>query len=201
MREAFGIEIDDIDFSRRVIRFHPNTWRRLKTPRSTRVVPLRLQLAEILSEYLGRYRSRLNRLLLPSERLLARAKEGMITDSRKMLDTLGSRVGFQPGEVRWNELRHGYATARLQTLDRGAPMSTFTVARELGTRAWTWSNGSTATWAKCVTAQKWWSSEWSSISTGCYHCQRHWLDGFAQTSARSRRCVGRRARNSHKATR
>lgn len=49
-----------------------------------------------------------------------------------MLDTLGSRAGFQPGEVRWNKLRHGYATARLQTLDRGAPVSTFTVARELG---------------------------------------------------------------------
>jgi hypothetical protein len=56
----------------------------------------------------------------------------MITDARKMLDTLGSRVGFQPGEVRWNKLRHGYATARLQTLDNGAPVSTFTVARELG---------------------------------------------------------------------
>jgi hypothetical protein len=49
-----------------------------------------------------------------------------------MLDTLGGRVGFQPGEVRWNKLRHGYATARLQTLDNGAPVSTFTVARELG---------------------------------------------------------------------
>lgn len=132
MREAFGIEIDDVDFSRRVIRIHPNTWRRLKTPRSTRVVPLWPQLSEILSEYLGRYGSRLNRLLFPSERLLARGEEGMITDSRKMLDTLGSRVGFQPGEVRWNKLRHGYATARLQTLDNGALVSTFTVARELG---------------------------------------------------------------------
>ena len=49
-----------------------------------------------------------------------------------MLDTLGSRVGFRPGEVRWNKLRHGYATARLQTLDNGAPVSVFTVARELG---------------------------------------------------------------------
>ena len=132
MREAFGIEIDDVDFSRRVIRIHPNTWRRLKTPRSTRVVPLWPQLAESLSEYLGRYGSRLNRLLFPSERLLASGKEDMITDSRKMLDAVGRRVGFQSGEVRWNKLRHGYATARLQTLDRGAPVSTFTVARELG---------------------------------------------------------------------
>lgn len=132
MREAVGIEIQDVDFIRRVVRIHPNAWRRLKTPRSTRSIPLWPQLAEILSEYLGRYGSRLNRLLFPSERLLARAKEGMITDSRKMLDAVGSRVGFQSGEVRWNKLRHGYATARLQTLDRGAPVSTFTVARELG---------------------------------------------------------------------
>lgn len=132
MREAFGIEVEDVDFGRRVIRIHPNAWRRLKTPRSTRVVPLWPQLAEILSEYIGNYGSGLNRLLFPSERLLARGREGMITDSNKMLDRLGSRVGFQPGEVRWNKLRHGYATARLQTLDNGAPVSTFTVARELG---------------------------------------------------------------------
>lgn len=132
MREAFGIEIEDVDFGRRVVRIHPNSWRRLKTPRSARVVPLWPQLAEILSEYLGEFGSRLNRLIFPSERLLACGREGLITDSRKMLDTLGSRVGFRPGEVRWNKLRHGYATARLQTLDNGAPVSVFTVARELG---------------------------------------------------------------------
>jgi integrase len=132
MREAFGIEVEDVDFTRRVIRIHPNSWRRLKTPRSSRVVPLWPQLAEILSDYIGKYGSRLNRLLFPSERLMECGKEGMITDARKMLDTLGGRVGFQPGEVRWNKLRHGYATARLQTLDNGAPVSTFTVARELG---------------------------------------------------------------------
>ncbi|HZG42230.1 MAG TPA: site-specific integrase, partial [Longimicrobium sp.] len=125
MREAFGIEVEDVDFTRRVIRIHPNSWRRLKTPRSARVVPLWPQLAEILSEYLGAFGSRLNRLLFPSERLLACGREGLITDSRKMLDRLGSRVGFQPGEVRWNKLRHGYATARLQTLDNGAPVAVF----------------------------------------------------------------------------
>lgn len=132
MREAFGIEVEDVDFGQRVIRIHPNSWRRLKTPRSTRLVPLWPQLANLLSDYLAKYGARLNRLLFPSERLLARGKEGMITDSNKMLDGLGSRVGFQPGEVRWNKLRHGSATARLQTLDNGVPVSPFTVARELG---------------------------------------------------------------------
>ena len=49
-----------------------------------------------------------------------------------MLDRLGSRVGFQPGAVRWNKLRHEYASARLQTLDNSFPVLTSTVARELG---------------------------------------------------------------------
>lgn len=137
-----------------------------QTTRSTRAVPLWPQLAEILSDYLGKYASRLNRLLFPSERLLARGEEGMITDARKMLDTLASRVGFQPGEVRWNKLRHGYATARLQTLDNGLPCQPLPWRANSATRACTWSSGFTATWAKCVTAQKWWSSEWSSISPG-----------------------------------
>ena len=60
-------------------------------------MPLWPQLAEILSDYIGKYGGRLNRLLFPSERLLARGREDMITDSNKMLDRLGSRASFQPG--------------------------------------------------------------------------------------------------------
>jgi integrase len=97
LREAFGIEVEDVDFTRRVIRIHPNSWRRLKTPRPARVVPLWPQLAEILSEYLGEFGSRLNRLLFPSERLLACGREGLITDSRKMLDTLGRACRIPAG--------------------------------------------------------------------------------------------------------
>jgi integrase len=35
-------------------------------------------------------------------------------------------------EIRTKVFRHTYITARLQTLDRGAPVSLWTVAREVG---------------------------------------------------------------------
>ena len=37
-----------------------------------------------------------------------------------------------PGEIRTKIFRHTYCAARLQTLDRGFPISTYTVARKLG---------------------------------------------------------------------
>jgi integrase len=40
--------------------------------------------------------------------------------------------GWQPGEIRTKIFRHSYCAARLQTLDQGFPISTYTVARELG---------------------------------------------------------------------
>jgi integrase len=42
--EAYGLELDDVSFERKTITFRPNTWRRLKTPGSHRVVPLHPQL-------------------------------------------------------------------------------------------------------------------------------------------------------------
>ena len=41
----------------------------------------------------------------------------------------GSR---KPGEIRSKMFRHTYCAARLQTVDQGAPVSTYTVAREMG---------------------------------------------------------------------
>src|SRR5690606_8030348 len=43
-----------------------------------------------------------------------------------------SRAGLEAGSLRTKMFRHTYCAARLQTLDRGAPVSTYTVARELG---------------------------------------------------------------------
>lgn len=51
---------------------------------------------------------------------------------RKALDAVAARVGWNPGEIRTRRFRHTYCSARLQTLDRGAPVSEYTVARELG---------------------------------------------------------------------
>jgi integrase len=41
-------------------------------------------------------------------------------------------AGWKAGEIRTRVFRVTYATARLQTLDRGAPVSPWTVEKELG---------------------------------------------------------------------
>ena len=56
----------------------------------------------------------------------------MVTDVRRLLDRVAARAGMAKGELRTKAFRHTYCAARLQTLDQGAPVSTYTVARELG---------------------------------------------------------------------
>ncbi len=56
----------------------------------------------------------------------------MLSDFRKLLDAVAARAGWQRGEIRSKMFRHTYCAARLQTLDQGAPVSLFTVAKELG---------------------------------------------------------------------
>ena len=56
----------------------------------------------------------------------------MRTDFRKLLDTVAVRAGWRAGEVRSKMFRHTYCAARLQSVDQGAPVSTYTVAREMG---------------------------------------------------------------------
>jgi len=136
--ELYGLDsIEDVSFDAQVIRVRPNEHRRVKTRTSRRVVPLWPQLAEILAEHVDRTRHR-GGLLFRS----ARTKK-MITDERKALDVVTARARrlardsdvtfrFAPGEVRTKVFRHTYCAARLQTLDRGHPVSTYTVARELG---------------------------------------------------------------------
>ncbi len=55
-----------------------------------------------------------------------------MTDFRRLLDAVGVRAGWQHGGNRSNMFRHTDCAARLQTLDKGAPVSLFTVAKELG---------------------------------------------------------------------
>lgn len=137
--EVFGLEVDDVSFRLGRIYFRSNEWRRLKTRRSDRSVPLWPQLEAILRDYMAE-RERaggLGRLLFPSEggapkTGTRRRGERMITDLRKTLDRLGERAGFPPGHIRLHMLRHTYTAARIQTLDRGAPVAMYTVARELG---------------------------------------------------------------------
>ena len=102
---------------------------RLKTPGSHRVVRLWPQLREILGSYLDwRILQRGGRLLFPSP---WSATEQMIGDVRNLLDRMARRAGLEAGAIRPKAFRHTYCAARLQTLDQGAPVSTYTVAREL----------------------------------------------------------------------
>ncbi len=128
-REVLGLEVGDVSFDRKTITFRPNQWRRLKTTTSLRAVPLWPQLEAILRAYVFDADRPPSRLLFPSYRT---GEETMLTDFRKLLDMVAVRAGWQPGEIRSRIFRHTYCAARLQTLDQGAPVSLFTVAKELG---------------------------------------------------------------------
>jgi integrase len=128
-REVLGLEVADVSFDRRTVTFRPNRWRGLKTQSAHRIVPLWPQLEETLQHYVFHRDAPLaeDGLLFPSSRTGA-----MIHDVRKALDAIAVRAGWKAGDIRLHQLRHTYASARLQTLDHGAPVSPFTVARELG---------------------------------------------------------------------
>jgi len=127
-REVLGLEIADVSVDRKTVTFRPNRWRTLKTKAAMRSVPLFAQLEEILRNYIfNRDAPMEDGLLFPSPRT-----GGLVHDTRKALDAIAMRAGWEAGEIRLHQLRHTYCSARLQTLDRGAPVSPFTVARELG---------------------------------------------------------------------
>ena len=128
-RELLGLEVGDVSFDRKTITFRPNQWRRLKTATSLRAVPLWPQLEAVLRAYVFDADRPPSRLLFPSYRT---GEETMLTDFRKLLDTVAVRAGWQAGEIRSRMFRHTYCAARLQTLDQGAPVSLFTAAKELG---------------------------------------------------------------------
>ncbi len=126
-REVLGLELEDVSFDRKTVTFRPNAWRRLKTQGSWRVVPLWPQLEEILRAYVFGVRlERAGPLLFPG------AASGMLRETRRLLDRVAKRAGWKAGEIRHRIFRHTYAASRLQTLDRGAPVSLYTVSRELG---------------------------------------------------------------------
>lgn len=131
--EVYGLELDDVSFERKTITFRPNRWRRLKTQGSHRAVPLWPQLEAILRAYLKGLHRPTGELLFPSvAREKSREPEAMLTDCRKLLDHIAKRAGWKRGEIRTKMFRHTYCAARLQTLDRGAPVPLYTVSRELG---------------------------------------------------------------------
>ncbi len=129
-REVLGLEIEDVNPTRKTVTFRPNTWRRLKTKKSARTVPLWPQLKEILQDYLPE-RAKLGggTLLFPSFRT---GHEAMLTDFRKLLDAVAKLAGWKKGEITSKMFRHTYISARIQTTHNGEPVAAFTVAREVG---------------------------------------------------------------------
>jgi integrase len=132
--EIFGLEVEDVSFDRKTVTFRPNQWRDLKTHTSRRTIPLWPQLEEILREHVFGSGMALGRLVFPSPHPRGRKAygESPLTDIRRPLDLIATGAGWKPGAVRTKMFRHGYAAARLQTLDRGEPVSVWTVSRELG---------------------------------------------------------------------
>ena len=140
--EVLGLEVDDVSFRLGKVYFRSNNWRRLKTKGSKRSVPLWPQLREILEAYVleRECAGGLGSLLFPSVGGRIRSgnvdgnesRERMIRDLRKALDAIGKRAGFPEGHVRLHMLRHTYTAARIQTLDRSAPVALYSVAMELG---------------------------------------------------------------------
>jgi len=141
--EVLGLDVEDVSFDRKIIRFRPNEHRRLKTSTSHRTVPLFPQLEEILRPYVFGGDGPKSGLLFPSPKPAQKAS-GRITDLRKILDQLAERTGLET--LRTKMFRHTYCTARLMTYDlvkagedergdpilRPIPISKDRVAREMG---------------------------------------------------------------------
>jgi integrase len=58
--------------------------------------------------------------------------EVMLTDFRKVLNRVTVPAGWESGAITSKMFRHTHCSARLATLDRGAPVSPDTVSREMG---------------------------------------------------------------------
>ena len=128
-----GLRVQDVSTDRQTLRFAPNEFHRggrLKTRTSTRTVPLWPQLREILAPLLDQRALEGGSLLFRSPHIHDR--ESPLTDLRDLLDRVAVRAGQGEGAIRTRMFRVSYATARLQTLDGGAPVSPWTVEKELG---------------------------------------------------------------------
>jgi integrase len=147
--EVLGLEVSDVSFDRKTVTFRVHDHRRLKTATSARVVPLWPQLEEILRPYVFGLDRPPTRLLFPAQH---GDGESMVGNFDGALDQVAIRAGFweyvldrdgkqvldkagkprKRGTVRSKMFRHTYCSARLQTLDHGAPVSVYSVGRELG---------------------------------------------------------------------
>lgn len=120
--EVAGLEKADLDLVEDAVWFRPNATRHNvnKSRGTARRVPMWPQLKAILREYLeGPHAPEGPRLF-----------DG--GDCRKWMDGVAGALGWPRARVRLNVFRVTYASARVQTLDGGAPVSDWTVQREMG---------------------------------------------------------------------
>lgn len=137
--ELTGLRRDDVDLDRLLLHVRANRWRRLKSRCAERAIPIFPEFAAILERYLRRGRHSGDDLLFRSPVM---ARERPMANLRRIFDPLPLPIRLGGGgalpdageklHVRPRLLRHSYCAARLETLDRGAPISPYTVARELG---------------------------------------------------------------------
>jgi integrase len=122
LREVLGLLTCDISLREAVVNIRSHPHRRLKTETSARLIPLWPEHRKIIK---GLVSSR------DPQALLFPGPDGrMIGSIDKLWDRL-SELGQLPA-VRAHMLRHTYCATRLQTLDRGHPVSEFVVSREMG---------------------------------------------------------------------
>lgn len=130
--EVLGLDVEDISFDRRTVTFRPNAHRGLKTRTSHRTVPLWPQLESILRAHVFERDEPHPGGLLFSAAAAKFGSDHRVGEFDKQLDQIAARCGWQPGAIRSRMFRHTYASARLQTTDRGEAVSAFTVSREMG---------------------------------------------------------------------
>ena len=121
--EVFGLVVGDIDFDNQCVHFSPNRYRRFKTDTSERDVPLWDELAALLVLHVANRNQ--------AELLFRNREGGELQDLRGSLGRALTSAKITKN-VTWHTFRHTYTSMRLQTLDNGEPISTYTVARELG---------------------------------------------------------------------
>ena len=130
-REVLGVRMADVDLDRRVLYIRENRWRGLKSQSARRALHIPSQLERILRDYLAGNQGPQGELLFPGENRAG--NEAMIQDLRRAYDQMPMPEARLPGvALRPKILRHTWCAARLQTLDKGAPVSIYTVAEEMG---------------------------------------------------------------------
>ena len=139
---ARGLLSDDLDVRQGVVRYVCNHWRKIKGRElGHRSVPMWPLLALAIRAYLTQRRLRRGSLACPT--VSRSGRESMISDPRSLfrkaqkraitiLDKAGIEHNLREHRITPRAFRVAYASARVQTLDNGAPVSDRTVTYELG---------------------------------------------------------------------